>query len=116
MGGEPTFVGRDHPDSPQWNAAALGPEKRELAESLIRGLIEKLGSWAMLHFGQGKRNSQYTGCVADSLRSGPYRLFFYSADNHEPPHEDISIESLLAGRRSGETQPLLRRWLASRVH
>jgi hypothetical protein len=30
--------------------------------------------------------------------------------------EDISIESLLAGRRSGETQPSLRRWLASRVY
>jgi hypothetical protein len=29
--------------------------------------------------------------------------------------EDISIEGLLAGRRSGETQPSLRRWLASRV-
>ncbi len=54
MGGEPTFVGRDDPDSPQWNAAALGPEKRKLAESLIRGLREKLGSGAMLHFGQGK--------------------------------------------------------------
>jgi hypothetical protein len=67
MGGEPTFVGRDDPDSPQWNAAALGPEKRKLAESLIRGLREKLGSGAMLHFGQGKWNSQYTGSVADSL-------------------------------------------------
>ena len=30
MGGEPTFVGTDDPDSPQWNAAALGLEKREL--------------------------------------------------------------------------------------
>jgi hypothetical protein len=28
--------------------------------------------------------------------------------------EDISIESLLAGRRSGETQESLRRWLDSR--
>ena|SRR5438128_6075865 len=28
--------------------------------------------------------------------------------------EDISVESLLAGRRSGETQESLRRWLASR--
>ncbi len=32
------------------------------------------------------------------------------------PHldEDISIDGLLAGRRSGETQASLRRWLASR--
>lgn len=28
--------------------------------------------------------------------------------------EDISVESLLAGRRSGETQESLRRWLESR--
>jgi hypothetical protein len=32
------------------------------------------------------------------------------------PHldEDISVESLLAGRRSGETQASLRRWLRAR--
>lgn len=29
--------------------------------------------------------------------------------------EDISVESLLAGRRSGETQDSLRRWLHSRA-
>jgi len=28
--------------------------------------------------------------------------------------EDISVESLLAGRRSGETQASLRRWLEAR--
>ncbi|HXB68979.1 MAG TPA: DUF2442 domain-containing protein [Candidatus Acidoferrales bacterium] len=28
--------------------------------------------------------------------------------------EDISVESLLAGRRSGETRDSLRRWMASR--
>ena len=28
--------------------------------------------------------------------------------------EDISVESLLAGRRSGETQESLRRWMESR--
>jgi len=54
MGGEPTFVGAENPDDPQWNAAALGPEKRKLAENLIRGLREKLAPGALLHFGQGK--------------------------------------------------------------
>jgi len=29
--------------------------------------------------------------------------------------EDVSVESLLAGRRSGETQESLRRWLQSRT-
>ena len=28
MGGEPTFVGIDEPESPQWNIEALGPLKR----------------------------------------------------------------------------------------
>ncbi len=26
------------------------------------------------------------------FRSGPYRLFFYSADNHEPPHVHVERE------------------------
>jgi hypothetical protein len=30
--------------------------------------------------------------------------------------EDISVEGLLAGRRSGESQASLKRWLASRQH
>ncbi len=54
MGGEPTFVGVDDPDSPQWNSMALGPEKRKIAESLIWGLREKMAPGAMLHYGQGK--------------------------------------------------------------
>jgi len=54
MGGEPTFLGVADPDSPQWNAQALGPEKRKLAGSLIRGLQAKLAPGALLHFGQGK--------------------------------------------------------------
>ena len=44
----------DDPDSPQWNIAALGPEKRKAGESLIRGLREKMAPGALLHFGQGK--------------------------------------------------------------
>jgi uncharacterized protein (DUF2126 family)/transglutaminase-like putative cysteine protease len=54
MGGEPTFVGVDAPDDPQWNAEALGPEKRTLGESMIRNLREKLAPGGMLHYGQGK--------------------------------------------------------------
>jgi hypothetical protein len=27
------------------------------------------------------------------LRSGPYRLFFYSADRHEPPHVHLEREA-----------------------
>jgi uncharacterized protein (DUF2126 family)/transglutaminase-like putative cysteine protease len=54
MGGEPTFVGIDDPESPQWNIDALGPMKRTLGLILIRCLREKMAPGAVLHFGQGK--------------------------------------------------------------
>lgn len=54
MGGEPTFVGIDEPDSAQWNGAALGPLKRKLGVKLIRRIRERLAHGALLHFGQGK--------------------------------------------------------------
>ena len=41
-----------------------------------------------------------------------WRLIGRGAGIHWPDlDEDISVESLLAGRRSGETQESLRRWL-----
>jgi uncharacterized protein (DUF2126 family) len=54
MGGEPTFVGIDEPESPQWNIDALGPMKRSRGMDLIRCLREKVAPGALLHFGQGK--------------------------------------------------------------
>jgi uncharacterized protein (DUF2126 family) len=54
MGGEPTFVGIDEPDSPQWNGDAMGPLKRNRAVTLIRRIQEKMAPGALLHFGQGK--------------------------------------------------------------
>jgi uncharacterized protein (DUF2126 family) len=54
MGGEPTFVGIDEPDSPQWNGDALGPLKRNRAVNLIRRLQRRKAPGALLHFGQGK--------------------------------------------------------------
>jgi uncharacterized protein (DUF2126 family) len=54
MGGEPTFVGIDDPDSPEWNSDALGPEKRQRGVTLIRRLQKKFARGALLHFGQGK--------------------------------------------------------------
>ena len=35
MGGEPTFVSVDNMDGAEWNIAALGPQKRTLAERLL---------------------------------------------------------------------------------
>ena len=54
MGGEPTFVGIDEPDSPQWNGDPLGPLKLTRAVTLIRRLRDKIAPGALLHFGQGK--------------------------------------------------------------
>jgi Protein of unknown function (DUF2442) len=44
-----------------------------------------------------------------------WRIIGGGAGIHWPDlDEDISVESLLAGRRSGETQASLRRWLQAR--
>jgi uncharacterized protein (DUF2126 family)/transglutaminase-like putative cysteine protease len=54
VGGEPTFVASDNPDSPEWNTAALGPEKRARAEQLLWRLREHIPPGSFLHKGQGK--------------------------------------------------------------
>jgi uncharacterized protein (DUF2126 family)/transglutaminase-like putative cysteine protease len=54
MGGEPTFVGIDEPESPQWNIDALGATKRTRGLDLIRSLREKVAPGGVLHYGQGK--------------------------------------------------------------
>ena len=54
MGGEPTFVGIDEAESPQWNIEALGPLKRRLGLELIRSLRRRTAPGALLHLGQGK--------------------------------------------------------------
>jgi uncharacterized protein (DUF2126 family)/transglutaminase-like putative cysteine protease len=54
MGGEPTFVGIDEPESPQWNIDALGQMKRTRGLALIQCLREKVAPGALLHYGQGK--------------------------------------------------------------
>jgi uncharacterized protein (DUF2126 family)/transglutaminase-like putative cysteine protease len=54
MGGEPTFVGIDEPESPQWSVEALGAVKRSRGLVLIRRLRERTAPGGLLHFGQGK--------------------------------------------------------------
>jgi uncharacterized protein (DUF2126 family)/transglutaminase-like putative cysteine protease len=54
MGGEPTFVGIDEPESPQWSVEALGAIKRSRGLVLIRRLRERTAPGGLLHFGQGK--------------------------------------------------------------
>jgi uncharacterized protein (DUF2126 family) len=54
MGGEPTYVGIDDPESPQWNIDAAGAMKRTRGLALINGLREGMAPGGLLHYGQGK--------------------------------------------------------------
>ena len=54
MGGEPTFVGIDHRDAPEWNTEALGEEKLRLAQNLMQRLRQQWAPGGLLHCGQGK--------------------------------------------------------------
>jgi len=54
MGGEPTFVSIDDMDGAEWNTAALGKHKRELAGQLLKRLQQRFATGAALHYGQGK--------------------------------------------------------------
>src|SRR6266567_4747344 len=54
LGGEPTFVAIDEPDSPQWNIEALGAMKRSRGLALINAVSKRIAPGALLHYGQGK--------------------------------------------------------------
>jgi hypothetical protein len=54
MGGEPTFVSVDDMDGNEWNSAALGEKKRELAGTLLHRLHARFAPGGLLHYGQGK--------------------------------------------------------------
>jgi uncharacterized protein (DUF2126 family)/transglutaminase-like putative cysteine protease len=54
MGGEPTFVSIDDMEGDEWNTAAVGENKRELSEKLIKRFRECFSTGGLLHYGQGK--------------------------------------------------------------
>jgi uncharacterized protein (DUF2126 family)/transglutaminase-like putative cysteine protease len=54
MGGEPTFVSIEDIEEPEWNTAAVGGRKEELASTLAERLAADFAPGAMLHHGQGK--------------------------------------------------------------
>jgi len=69
MGGEPTFVSIDDMDSPQWNIAALGDDKRRLADVLIVKLFDHFAPGGVLQISQGK---WYPGEVLPRWNLGCY--------------------------------------------
>src|SRR5215469_1458800 len=54
MGGEPTFVSIDDMDGAEWNTIAVGPNKRRLADGLMKRLKGRFTKGGLLHYGQGK--------------------------------------------------------------
>jgi uncharacterized protein (DUF2126 family) len=54
VGGEPTFVAAEQVEAPEWNATALGPRKRELAQKLFQRVFAEFGKGGLVHYGQGK--------------------------------------------------------------
>ncbi len=54
QGGEPTFVSIDDMDSPEWNTAALGDDKRHRALALFHRLHKRFAAGGSRHYGQGK--------------------------------------------------------------
>ncbi len=54
MGGEPTFVHYDNPEAPEWNLAAMGGDKRELAARLTYRLGAAFAPGGVYYHGQGK--------------------------------------------------------------
>ena len=54
MGGEPTFVSMLDMESPQWNDAADGHDKKQMAFKLSGKLLNEFGPGGFIHHGQGK--------------------------------------------------------------
>ncbi|MEP4532622.1 MAG: transglutaminase family protein [Cyclobacteriaceae bacterium] len=54
MGGEPTFVSIDNQDGAEWNTAADGEHKRQLANTLFHKMKDEFGKGALMQYGQGK--------------------------------------------------------------
>ena len=79
MGGEPTFVSIDDMEGAEWNIAALGEKKRELAGDLLKRLQQRFAPGAALHYGQGKWYPGEVlprwalGCFWRACRSGTSR-------------------------------------------
>ncbi|MEI4484590.1 transglutaminase family protein [Frigidibacter sp. MR17.14] len=103
MGGEPTFVSIDDFESAEWNTGAVGPQKRILADRLIRRVKDSFAPGGFLHYGQGK---WYPG---ESLPRWTFSLY-WRADG-QPVWGDTSLiadEGVDTGATPMQAQELMR--------
>jgi uncharacterized protein (DUF2126 family)/transglutaminase-like putative cysteine protease len=110
MGGEPTFVSIDDMDGDEWNIAALGPTKRQLAGDLLKRLKNRFAPGALLYYGQGK---WYPGEPLPRWALGCY----WRVDGQPIWHDDalIADEAVPYGYTASHAQTFVAR-LAGRLH
>ena len=94
QGGEPTFVSIDDMEGAEWNTAALGKKKRELAEALLQRLRARFAPGGLVHIGQGK---WYPGEPLPRWALG----VFWRADGEPLWNDDALIADT---RRAGKTE------------
>ncbi len=109
MGGEPTFISMDDPESEEWNTAALGPDKRKRAAELYHRLRKHYGAGGLVHFGQGK---WYPG---EQLPRWSLNCFWRADGEPIWPNEALVADETRPGKVSAEIAEQFLQGVAQRL-